>query len=155
MVYMRMLCDILIRNMCTCSNDSFVFLFVWCGRCAAVSYCRYISNCYKIITEYYNIITIMFILCYICIAIVLQYIKIMLRMYCIIVTELLRIEIILISFWYHRSRTSKCTRSILENMSRIFTWQFANQDGNTCKVLSLDSKKHTIILYYYSIFLCQ
>ena len=127
-VYMCMLCDILIRNMCACSMDSFGFLFVWCGRCAAVRYCRYISNYYKIVTEYYNDITIMFILCYVCIEIMLQSIKIMLRMYCIIVTVLLRIEIILISFWYHRSRTSKCTRSILENMSRIFTWQFASLD---------------------------
>ena len=123
MVYVRMLCDILIGNMCTCSVDSFVFLFVCGGRCAAVSYCRYISNCYKIVTEYYNIITIIFIYCYVCIAIMLQYIKIMLLMYCIIVTVLLQIEIILISFWYHRSRTSKCARSIPENMSSIFTWQ--------------------------------
>ena len=137
MVYVWMLCgwyDILIRNMCTCSVDSFIFLFVWCGRCAAVSYCRYISNCYKIVTEYYNIITIMFILCYVCIEIMLQSIKIMLRMYCAIITVLLQIEIILISFWYHRSRT----RSMSENTSMIFTWQITQtgrkHDGNMCKV---------------------
>ena len=152
MVYVRMLCNIFIKNMCTCSMDIFVFLFVWCGQCAAVSYCIYISNCYKIITEYHNIITIMFILCYVCIAIMLQIINMMLRMYCVIVTELLRIEIILISFWYHRSRTSKCARSILENMSRIFTWQITSLDRNMCKALLLNSKKDTMILYYYSVF---
>ena len=128
MVYVRMLCDILIGNMCTCSVDSFVFLFVCGGRCAAVSYCRYISNCYKIVTEYYNIITIIFIYCYVCIAIMLQYIKITLLMYCIIVTVLLQIEIILISFWYHRSRTRSISMKTCQGFSldRIANWIYCS-----------------------------
>ena len=40
----------------------------------------------------------------------------------------------------------------LWNMSRFFTWQITRLNGNMCKAILLDSKKHTIILYYYSMF---
>ena len=73
-------------------------------------------------------------------------------MYCIIVTELLHFEIILISFWYHRSRTSKYARKHVKDFHLTIRQTDQKHDENTCKAILLDSKNHTIILYYYSMF---
>ena len=51
-------------------------------------YYKYISNCYRIVTIYCNIITDMFILCYIIIAIMLHIIKVLLQICCVNVTDI-------------------------------------------------------------------
>ena len=43
----------------------------------------------------------------------------------------------------------------LENVSSIFALQYIKLDYCKCKAFLLDTIKHNIILYYYSIFLCQ
>ena len=46
-------------------------------------------------------------------------------------------------------------RSVLEVCQGFSLDSLPRMDENVCKVFALDSQKHTIILYYYCMFLCQ